>query len=44
MHFCQATETETVESIMQLTKEGGIDDVSRKVLIMCKDHVSYDIK
>ena len=42
--FCQATETEIVESVMQLNKEGGIYDVSRKFLIMCKNHVSYYLK
>ena len=44
MYFRQATETEIVESIMQLNKEGGINDVSRKFLIMCKNHVSYYLK
>ena len=44
MYFRQATETEIVESIMQLNKEGGINDVSRKFLNMCKNHVSYYLK
>ena len=36
--------SEIVESIMQLNKEGGINDVSRKFLILCKNHVSYYLK
>ena len=44
MYFCQATETGSVESIMQLNKEDGIKDVSRKFLIMCKNNVSYYLK
>ena len=41
MYFRQATETEIIESFMQLIKEGGIDDVSRTFLIMYKNHASY---
>ena len=44
MYFLQATETETVYSIMQLNKEGGINDISRKFLNICKNHVSYYLK
>ena len=40
MHFRQATENEIVESIMQLNKESGINDVFRQFLIMCKSPVS----
>ena len=41
MYFRHAIETEIVESIMQLNKEGGINDVSIKFVCMCKNHVSY---
>ena len=44
MYFRQATETEIIESILQLNKEGGINDVSTKFLIMCENHVSYYLK
>ena len=41
MYFRQATEAEIIESIMQLSKEGVNNDVSRKFRFMCKNHVSY---
>ena len=44
LYFRQASETEIVESIMQLNKGGGINDVSRKFLIMCKNHASNYLK
>ena len=44
MYFCHATETETVESIMQSNKVGDRNDVSRKFLVMCKNHVSFHFK
>ena len=43
-YFRHATETEIFESIVQLDKEGGINYVSRKFLIMCEIHVSYYLK
>ena len=36
MYFRHATRTEIIESILQLKKECGINDVSRKFFIMCK--------
>ena len=38
MYFRYATVTEFIESIMQLNKEGGINDV------MCKNYVSFYLK
>ena len=35
MYFRQATGNKIVESIMQLIKEGGINDVSRKLVPYC---------
>ena len=43
-NFCQAAETETVESIMHLNKEGGISHVSRNFIIICENLVSYYLK
>ena len=42
--FRKGTETETLESIMSLNKEGDINDVYLKLLIMCKNHVAYHLK
>ena len=39
MCFRHATETDIVESIMQLNKEGAINDVSGKFLAMDQNHV-----
>ena len=44
MHYCRATETDILESIIHLNKEGGINDVFRKYLLMCKNCVSSYIK
>ena len=42
--FRHVTETETVESIMCHIREGGINDVSLKLLHMCQNHVAYHLK
>ena len=43
-YFRQATETEIVEFVMQLNKEGGNNYVSRKFFIMCKNRVTFYLK
>ena len=40
MYFQSATETDIIKSIMHLNKEGGINDISRKFLVICKNYVS----
>ena len=44
MYFRHTTGSEIIEPILQLNKEGCINDVSRKFLILCKNHVSYYLK
>ena len=44
MYFRNATETDVIESIMRLNKEGGINDISRKFLVICKNYFSYYLK
>ena len=44
MHFQNATEFDIIESIMRFNKEGGINDVSRKFLVICKNLVFYYLK
>ena len=39
-----ATETDIIESILHLNKKVGIDDVSRKILVMCESYVFYYLK
>ena len=41
--FRNVTETEILESIMCLNKEGGIKDISRELFVMCKYHVAYHL-
>ena len=42
--FRNATETDILRSMMCLTKEGGINDISRKFLVLCKSDVDYHLK
>ena len=41
--FQNVIETEILECIMCLIKEGGINDISRKFLVMCKNHNAYHL-
>ena len=44
MYFRNAKETDVINSIMRLNKEGGINDVSHNFLVICKNYVSYYLK
>ena len=44
MYLQNATETDIIESITHLNKEGGINDVSRIFLVMCKNYISCYLK
>ena len=44
MYFRNTTKTDIIESTMYLNKEGSINDVSRKFLVMCKHYVSIYLK
>ena len=41
MYFRNATENDNIEFNMRLEKEGGIKDIYRKFLVICKNNVSY---
>ena len=41
MYFQNATETNTIKSIMRLNKEGGINDISRKFLVIWRNYFYY---
>ena len=43
-YFQNATETDIIDSIMSLDKEGGINDISCKFLVIGKSYVSYYLK
>ena len=40
MYYQYDTEIENIESIIHLNKEDGVNSVSRKFLVMCKNYVS----
>ena len=42
--FQNVTVTEILESIMCLNKKIGINDISRKFLVICKNHVAHHLK
>ena len=44
MYFQNVPETDILESIKLLNKEGDINDVSRKILVMCKSYVSFNLR
>ena len=41
MYFRNGTKTDIIDSILRLYKEGGINDVSRKFMVIRKILVSY---
>ena len=41
MYFSHATETDIIETFMHINNECGINDVSRKFLVMFKSYVSH---
>ena len=44
MYFRNAMGTDIIEPIIRLNKGGGINDCSRKFLVICKNLVSYYLK
>ena len=44
IYFRNATDTDLIESIIRLNKEGSINDISRKILVVCKNYVSYYLR
>ena len=44
MYFRNDTETDNIESFMHLDKGGGINEVSRKFLVTCRNYVSCYLK
>ena len=42
--FRNVNKTEILESIMRLKEEGDINEISQKLLVMCKNHVAYHLK
>ena len=44
MFFRNVMETEILESTMCLNKEGGINNITRKIFVMCENLVAYHQK
>ena len=44
IYFRHASETDIIESILHPNKQGFIIDVSRKILVICKNYVFYHLK